>query len=137
MLLVLNLVLIWGNSLLPGAQSGEISGGIMELLMKWMHLPDSMRTILHLLIRKTAHFTEFACLGGLMAWWSQLKNEKHGVWMPLLSAMAVALVDESIQLLTPNRGPSLIDVWIDTGGGAVGILVLQCGIYFKKWRKNV
>ena len=38
--------------------------------------------------------------------------------------MSAACIDESIQLLTPERGPSLVDVWIDTFGVVMGIIML-------------
>ena len=43
----------------------------------------------------------------------------------LLLVLAVAVVDESIQLITPGRSSQVTDVLIDTSGGLTGIVVLR------------
>ena len=133
-LLVLNLALIWGNSLLSGAESGQMSSGIMAFVMELLRIPASFSDSLHLVIRKLAHLTEFACLGALISWHLRLVNKKrvYQIFVAVLIAMAVGLVDESIQLFTPDRGPSLVDVWIDTLGAVLGITAVQMGYHLKK-----
>ena len=133
-LLVLNLALIWGNSLLSGADSGQMSGGIMAFVMELLRIPESASETVHLLIRKLAHLTEFACLSALICWHLRLVKEKrvHQALLAVLLAMAAALVDETIQLYTPDRGPSLLDVWIDTMGAVLGMTAVQLGYHLKK-----
>ena len=132
-LLVLNLALIWGNSLLSGAESGQMSSGIVALVLELMRIPASFSDSLHLVIRKLAHLTEFACLGALISWHLKLVKEKrvYQICLAVLIAMAVGLVDETIQLFTPDRGPSLVDVWIDTLGAVLGMLAVQLGYHLK------
>ena len=133
-LLVLNLAFIWGNSLLSGAESGQMSGGIVEFFMELLHIPVSYTDMFHLIVRKLAHLTEFACLSALISWHLRLVNEKrvYQIFLAVLLAMAAALVDETIQLYTPDRGPSLLDVWIDTLGAALGMTAVQLGYHLKK-----
>lgn len=131
-MVVLNLAFIWSNSLVNGETSGNLSGGIMAWINSFLGLDETGAALLHHLIRKAAHFTEFACLGALLAWRCRLSGEKHAVCFPALLGMAAAVVDESIQLFTPDRGPSLKDVWIDTAGVVTGILLLLLGHHFKK-----
>ena len=133
-LVVLNLALIWGNSLLSGAESGQMSGGIMAFVMELLRIPESASEIVHLMIRKLAHLTEFACLSALISWHLRLVKEKrvHQMLLAVLLAMAAALVDETIQLYTPDRGPSLVDVWIDTLGAVLGMTAMQLGYHLKK-----
>ena len=131
-LIGLNLAFIWGNSLMTGTDSGNMSGGIMAWLNSFLGLNEAGAEILHYLIRKAAHFTEFACLGGLLAWRSLLDEEKHIVVFPALLGLLAGLVDETIQLFTPDRGPSLTDVWIDTSGVVTGILLLALGHHLIK-----
>ena len=133
-LLVLNLALIWGNSLLSGAESGRMSGGIMEFVMELLRIPADFSDIVHLLIRKLAHLTEFACLSALISWHLGMVKEKrvHQILLAVLISMAVALMDETIQLYTPERGPSLVDVWIDTLGAVLGMTAMQLGYHLKK-----
>ena len=131
-LLIAVLAFIWGNSLTNGEDSGNLSGSIMEWINAFLRLDELGADRLHHLIRKMAHFTEFACLGLLLTWQFGMMGEKKGhlVCMPLFCGMAAACVDETIQVLTPDRGPSLIDVWIDTAGVAAGITLLLIGHYY-------
>ena len=52
--------------------------------------------------------------------------------MPLLFAMTAALTDETIQVYSLGRSPSVLDVWIDVGGALAGIALLYgCHYLFK------
>lgn len=124
LLLAGNLLVIWGNSLLPGEISGDISSGVLAFFTEWFGQVFGEH-----FLRKLAHFSEFACLGLLMGWlMSLLGQEKlHRFTMPLLFTMMAACLDETIQVFVPGRGPSVIDVWIDTAGAAAGIGLLLLG----------
>lgn len=131
-LLIAVLSFIWGNSLTSGADSGAMSGKLMAWINAFLRLDESGAEVLHHLIRKMAHFTEFACLGLLLAWLFGMMGEKKGhlFCMPLFCGMAAACVDETIQVFVPDRGPSPIDIWIDTCGAATGIAILLIGHYY-------
>ena len=120
-LLVLNLALIWGNSLVSGEDSGALSGGVLAFLGRF--LPVLMTETGHTLLRKAAHFSEFALLGLL---YGGRHVRMHGnVPLSLMGFdLAVACIDETIQIFTPGRASSLTDVWIDTTGFALGIVVI-------------
>ena len=123
-LLVLNLCFIWGNSLLPGEVSGAFSDWVKEILT--FLLPgDSLESSGGGLLRKAAHFTEFAALGALLAWRTAMAGRKAPG--ALLWGGLAACVDETIQRFVPDRGPSLMDVGIDTCGVLTGILLLHFG----------
>ena len=117
-LLVLNLLFIWGNSLLPGAISGTISQWLRQLLGFLDNQPDTG----HGILRKLAHFTEFACLGVLLQWLRAMLGKK----LPgsILLGFGAACIDEIIQCFVPDRGPGILDVAIDTAGVAVGAIIL-------------
>ena len=140
-LLICCLAFIWGNSLTSGEDSGNLSGGIMEWINTFLRLDAAGADMLHWLIRKGAHFTEFACLGLLLTWLFGMMGEKKGhlFCMPLLFGMMAACMDETIQVFTPDRGPSPIDIWIDTCGVAAGITILLIGHYYtcKKHTRNL
>jgi VanZ family protein len=125
-LLVLNLIFIWGNSLLPGEDSGELSGFVgtlLQTLLPFLNLQSEQG--MHLL-RKAAHFSEFAALGFSFSWLYGMLSKKR-LWsmvLPLVSGAAAAALDETIQLFSPDRGPSIKDVGIDTAGVITGIAVL-------------
>ena len=131
-LLICCLAFIWGNSLTSGEDSGNLSGGIMAWINTFLRLDAAGADKLHWLIRKGAHFTEFACLGLLLTWLFGMMGEKKGhlFCMPLLFGMMAACMDETIQVFTPDRGPSPIDIWIDTCGVAAGITILLIGHYY-------
>ena len=59
-LAVLLLCFIWGNSMLPGEVSGEISGGLMAYVGE---LFSAFGSNGELVLRKCAHFSEYAALG--------------------------------------------------------------------------
>ena len=62
-LLLLMLSFIWGNSLLPGSESSELSGRLLMLVKRIFGETIPMGEFV---IRKLAHFSEFACLGLLL-----------------------------------------------------------------------
>lgn len=130
------LTFIWGNSLCTGTESGAMSGSILQWINSFLCLGETGAEKLHFAIRKMAHFTEFACLGAALCWLFGMTGEKkwHLLCMPLLCGLLAACVDETIQVFTPDRGPSLIDVWIDTAGVTAGITFLLIGYNFI--RKN-
>ena len=124
-LLTVNVLFIWGNSLLPGSVSGALSHWLRDVLSFIFQGgtvdPDSG----HGLLRKLAHFTEFACLGALFAWLVGMLRK------PLLLALPggflIACADETIQRFVPDRGPAFQDVLIDTSGVLIGIGLLFLG----------
>ena len=131
-LLILNLCFIWGNSLLPGEISGAFSDWVKELLHAL--LPGGSSGGGGGLLRKLAHFTEFACLGALLAWLMGMFR-RHPA-LALICGVAAACLDETIQRFVPDRGPSLRDVGIDTCGCAVGMMLLLTGHHLLKRRKT-
>ena len=120
-LLVLNLALIWGNSLLPGVSSEAVSGGLLAFLGRF--LPVLLTETGHTLLRKAAHFSEFALLGLLYCGRHRLAKGETPPHL-MFFGLAVACIDETIQIFTPDRASSLIDVWIDTSGFALGFVII-------------
>lgn len=84
--------------------------------------------LVHLLIRKGAHFTEYAVLGLLAAraFWNSSHDLLRRSWFVagLLLVIAHALVDEYHQSFVPNRSASLVDCLIDVFGGLTALVVL-------------
>ncbi len=133
-LLILNVLFIWGNSLLPGAVSAAISRFVRDLLALLFPGGSTDPNAGHGLLRKLAHFTEFACLGGLLTW--QLSMQKRPALFALLPGFLVAGIDETIQLFVPDRGPAVADVLIDTAGVLLGIGLLLIGYTVRKSQKG-
>lgn len=116
------LCFIWGNSMLPGEASDEVSQSFLAWLKDVFPL---LNGITGHLIRKLGHFSEFTALGFFLSWLLRMEKQQgiHRFTMPLLLGMLAANVDETIQVFRPGRGPSVIDVWIDVGGVCTGIAV--------------
>ena len=131
-LLVLILGFIWGNSLLPGEVSGAFSNWVQQLLTRIFGAGEPREG--SGLLRKIAHFSEFAALGACLLWLMAMLGKK-AKWA-LLPGFAAACVDETIQCFVPDRGPSPVDVGIDTCGVMVGIMVLHFGYLFMKRKQN-
>lgn len=139
-LLILNVAFIWGNSLLPAEYSRVLSGFVKNVLAVFLPASGSEEGGEgHHLVRKLAHFTEFACLGLLLSWLMYMlyKPRWECVALPLLTGILVAAVDETIQFFVPERGPRISDVGIDTLGVLLGIVLINVFISIKQkfWRK--
>ena len=129
-LLVCNLAFIWGNSLLPGEVSGAFSDWVKAILAKLLPMGPEDSTGGGLL-RKVAHFTEFAALGMCLGWLFGMLQK--GKLIPFGCGVLAASIDETIQRFVPDRGPSVKDVCIDSAGVLTGIVLLYLGhTYLKK-----
>lgn len=130
-LLICLLIFIWGNSLMPGPVSQAISNFVQKILFGTEITPGEIPAG-NGLLRKLAHFTEFAALGMLLCWRSGMlgKHRKYAFF----SGAAVACIDETIQAFTPDRACRLYDVAIDSLGVLAGIALLNAGYTFLKKR---
>ena len=134
---VFMLLFIFGQSLLPPNESGEMSGFVMMLLSPLMDLFDGVDPeAFHHFIRKAAHFSEYALFSlfftrfcGKIRW--------NRVILPLFVCVLVAVSDEFLQSFT-GRGSSVRDVVLDFSGALFSfvILWLLSHISFKKENKN-
>ena len=130
-LIILNLCFIWGNSLLPGEMSGALSDWVKDLLSRLIP-GDEMPSSGGGLLRKIAHFTEFAALGLLLSRFFGLLKKHRG--LAFLCGGLTACIDETIQIFVPDRGPGILDVGIDICGVLAGMMLLQIGN--ELWKKK-
>lgn len=125
-LLICNLLFIWGNSMLPAEVSRAFSTWVRSLLDVFLGSPEGSGIASgDGLLRKVAHFTEFACLGLLLSWLFGMLQKK-GV-CALYCGAAAACIDETIQIFVPERGPGIKDVCLDTCGVLFGMFLLYVG----------
>ena len=129
-LLAMNLVFIWGNSLLPREVSASFSQWVKALLFSIADITVTDPDVGHGLLRKIAHFTEFASLGFLLTWLNFMV--KKPTLLALLGGFAAACTDEIIQCFVPNRGPGVLDVLIDTTGVCTGMAILCLCLFISK-----
>ena len=135
LLLVGNLLFIWGKSLLPASLSGALSQWLRDLLglMSGEGTGGSDGVL-----RKIAHFSEFCTLGILLGWiFSALKKRKQTVvCLTAVCGLTVACVDEMLQHFAAGRAPRLTDVAIDCAGVLAGIGLLGLGYAIKMKQSN-
>ena len=124
--LVLWIALIWGHSLVQGPQSSAESGlvvGLLRPLFEALGVTD-VDLMTHI-VRKGAHFSEYAVLGILSWGLFSARLRERGI-APFPAAFLVALVpvcDECLQLFVPGRSGQLTDVLIDLAGVCAGALL--------------
>ena len=107
-----------------GNLSGENTSLIVRPLLLWLFPgitePELLRA--HLLVRKAAHFAEYAVLALLAAraflTSSRPRLQRRWAAAALLLVVICALLDEYHQSFVPTRGGSVYDSMIDTAGGA-------------------
>lgn len=92
--------------------------------------------LLHFLIRKSAHLTEYGILGALL--FRAVRGDRSGFsarWaiVAIVIALCVASGDEWHQAFVPSRTPSPVDVAIDTVGAALaqGLIRAAQMLFFK------
>lgn len=120
-----------------GESSGALSGGITACIVR-LFVPQIdtwpveeqqalIRTV-GLIVRKAAHFTEFALLGFSLMLHIQQLRKRITVHLPWLWAWGVgtayAISDELHQGFVGGRHPAVMDVCIDSSGVVAGILIL-------------
>ena len=89
-LLICNLIFIWGNSLLPGEISGAFSDWVKSILARILSMgPDDDSS--GGLLRKVAHFTEFAALGMLLSWLHGMLQKPQAGYHPVFRPLQVCL----------------------------------------------
>ena len=123
LLVLLYVGFIFSNSMTPATESSRQSGAVLALVLDWLRAVgmDGAWVTEHL-IRKTAHFVEYAFLGVLL--WECLKahrlERRFGVILQAWLGTMIPLVDETIQLFTVGRSGQVSDVWLDMAGVAAG-----------------
>ena len=112
LLLILWVVFIFSNSMDNADASTLKSGAVLALLRRILGSEGAALT--EFIVRKTAHFTEFAIEG---------TRPLQFLGWPLLAGLMTALTDETIQLFSLGRSSQVTDVWIDFAGVVTGTLL--------------
>ena len=139
-LILVYLCFIYGNSLTPAAISSKESGYFLAKIQDFLAGAgmDAWWLTEHL-VRKAAHFTEYAGLGFLLA-----MNTGAGI-APVFcllkgnvtAVLFMPFVDETIQLFVEGRSGQISDVWLDMAGALTGtLLYLAAGQIYLRIKKN-
>ena len=126
---------IFSASLQSGEDSGALSGSITGMIYDFLTKAGFSLTFetLHFLIRKAAHFTEYAILGILVKTAIQKAPLLKSDTLSLLSWMIlIPLCDEGIQHFVSGRFGAIEDSLLDMSGFAFGALLVYLILRFRK-----
>lgn len=82
-------------------------------------------SLLSLIIRKLAHFTEYLILGVLVINMFTKNNVKKSYLLSILLCIIYATSDEIHQIFTPGRACQIKDILIDSIGSITGIYLFK------------
>lgn len=122
---------IFSNSLETGAQSTVSSDKVQQTMQGAADkvFGEGNVTVTRRFVRKGAHFSEFALLGFLsfFTFYLYFFAKKNSCFLCFCAASALALAggaaDETIQIFIDGRAASVLDAFLDFGGGECGIFV--------------
>lgn len=121
--IVLWTAFIWAQSLQSADDSSADSNSLAAVFAGWFGW-DADAFWLTYLVRKAAHFAEFALLGVL---WGGCARVYPWRWL-WLWGLPTGVIDECLQFFAPGRAPMAADVVIDVAGfvcGCVPLLMLM------------
>lgn len=105
-------------------ESAEVSGSLLDVIIEFIG-----RYISHNMLRKIAHFCEFAALGFFTASAFRFSFCKVKFFFPLIPCVLYAASDEIHQIFVPGRAFGVFDIFIDSCGSLTGILVFLLLIF--------
>lgn len=110
-------VIAWGALIFflsTSAFSASNTGKIIDPILRWL-IPGISAAAIdvgHMLIRKSAHFTEY----GVLFWLLIRGPMAERPYLALMLCIVYALTDEGHQVFVPGRTASLYDVALDSTG---------------------
>lgn len=133
-LTILTAAMIFFFSAQNGEESSALSSGLTMTIARIIRpgfdqLPlaerEALFATLGRIVRKLAHFSEFALLGFNLAWYLVLRKGRRAsvpgcCGLAWLLATLYAGTDELHQMFVADRGPALLDVGIDSAGALFG-----------------
>lgn len=138
-LILATLTFIWGNSLKSKEASSAVSGGVLDMVRPVLELFVGQGNATDHLVRKIAHFMEYAALGGEFALLAALRRRAglQGAVNGLFAGLGTAVIDESLQLLS-RRGAQVPDILLDFCGVAFGLLgtLLLWAVFHARGKKR-
>jgi len=103
---------------------------ILLRAVRWLfpNVRDESLAVLHLLVRKAGHLTEYAIFATLAARAFRASAHdllrRHWFWVSLLLAIAYSLTDEFHQSFVPSRTASIYDSLIDSVGALIALTII-------------
>ena len=110
--------------------SGDNTRNVIERIVLWLkpHTREHTLMKINYIVRKLAHFTEYALLAALLFRAFRADSVLRWRWRWALYSFAMAfswaLLDELHQTFTHTRGGSIYDSLLDTSGALVMLVVI-------------
>ena len=119
------LIFIGSSSVLSAAHTSAV---LRPVLWLFPHASEATLALVHFLVRKAGHLTEYAILALLAARTFRTSSGEflrtRWFWVSLLFLVAYALSDEFHQSFVPSRTASIYDSMIDSAGGLAALVFL-------------
>lgn len=133
---ILWMVVIFSFSAQPASESSQLSGRFTQIILNMLEMtpiPQMIgRDLMHVFIRKTAHFSIYAVLGILTL--KAIGEKTRQAWQyAWIICVLYAVSDEFHQVFVPGRSAQGKDVIIDSIGALVGICLV---VFIRKRGKN-
>lgn len=134
LLTLLWVAVIFSFSLQPASTSSQMSRGVGHWLVEtfaptFAEQLATMRVekleLLHTLLRKAGHFSEYFILGILASLTALQTKLRYRKLSALSFCVLVAAIDETIQLFVSGRSGQVSDVVLDGVGALCGMAVLM------------
>ena len=113
-----------------GLMSASNTRTILRPVVLWLfpNISEATLNFIHFVIRKGAHFTEYAILALLAARAFKTSSRellrRHWFWASLLLVICYSLSDELHQSFVPSRTASIYDSMIDSLGGLSALTLM-------------
>ena len=121
------LIFIGSSDLLAASHTGAFLTRPLHWLLP--HASEATLAIIHFILRKLGHFTEYAILAlfAARAFRSSQKQifRSRWFWISLLLVIVYSLTDEYHQSFVPSRTASIYDSLIDSFGGLVALTFVR------------
>ena len=119
------LIFIGSSSVLSGSNTSVV---LQPVLWLFPHASEATLALIHFLLRKAGHLTEYAILALLAARAFRTSSQEllrtRWFWISLLLVVAYSLSDEFHQSFVPSRTASIYDCMIDSVGGVTALVLL-------------
>ena len=119
------LIFIGSSSALSGSNTAVM---LRPVLWLFPHASEATLALVHFLVRKAGHLTEYAILAllAVRAFRTSAREllRARWFWASLLLVVAYSLSDEFHQSFVPSRTASIYDSMIDSVGGLTALVFL-------------
>lgn len=122
----------------PAVQSSKESGFVFKTASGFMdQIGIENRWLTEHIVRKTAHFVEYAGMGLLLLVnLCSLSDRRERFLTGMLAVVLIPFIDETIQVFALGRAAMIQDVWLDISGAVFGLAAAKAWLLLLKVRRR-